>query len=80
MAGSENPHAGTRDFIMFALLGAVSAYVREMLENYWVILAGFLGSLTLLLLGYWVDRDRDSGITTEVAAIFYLFSQCPDRN
>ena len=73
MAGSENPHAGTRDFIMFALLGAVSAYLGEILGNYWPILAGFLGSLTLLLLGYWIDRDRDSGITTEIAAILTFF-------
>jgi uncharacterized membrane protein (DUF4010 family) len=73
MAGSENPHAGTRDFIMFALLGAVSAYIGEMLGNYWIIVTGFLGSLALLLLGYWIDRDRDSGITTEVAAILTFF-------
>lgn len=73
MAGSENPHAGTRDFIMFALLGAVSGYLGELYSNSWLILAGFTGSLSLLLLGYWIDRDRDPGITTEVAAMLTFF-------
>lgn len=73
MAGSENPHAGTRDFIMFALMGAVSAYLAELFGNSWLILAGFSGALSLLLSGYWIDRGRDSGITTEVAAILTFF-------
>lgn len=73
MAGSENPHAGTRDFIMFALMGAVSAYLSELFGNSWIILAGFSGVLSLLLSGYWIDRNRDSGITTEVAAMFTFF-------
>lgn len=37
MAGSENPYAGTSDFIMFALMGAVSGYVAELLGNSWLI-------------------------------------------
>jgi len=73
MAGSENPHAGTRDFIMFPLIGAVSGYVAELFGNSWLIVAGFTGFLTLLISGYWIDRDRDSGITTEVAAILSFF-------
>lgn len=73
MTGSENPHAGTRDFIMFGLLGAVSAYLGELLDNYWMVFGGFVGGLALLLSGYWIDRGRDSGITTEVAAILTYF-------
>ncbi len=73
MTGSENPHAGTRDFILFSLIGAVSAFVATQFDNSWLILAGFAGALSLLLAGYWTDRDRDSGITTEVSAIFTFF-------
>ncbi len=73
MAGSENPHAGTRDFILFSLIGAVSAFVATRFNNSWLILAGFTGALALLLAGYWTDREHDSGITTEVSALFTFF-------
>ena len=73
MAGSENPHAGTRDFILFSLIGAVSAFVATRFNNSWLILAGFIGALALLLAGYWTDRKHDSGITTEVSALFTFF-------
>ncbi len=73
MAGSENPHAGTRDFILFSLIGAVSAFVATRFNNSWLILAGFTGALALLLAGYWTDRKHDSGITTEVSALFTFF-------
>ncbi len=73
MAESENPHAGTRDFILFSLIGAVSAFVATRFDNSWLILAGFGGVLALLIAGYWTDREHDSGITTEISALFTFF-------
>lgn len=77
MGGSPNPHGGVRDFIMFALLGAVSALAAMMYGNSWLILAGFLGVLGLVLSGYWItvlrDPKEDSGITTEIAAVLTFF-------
>ncbi|WP_287125480.1 MgtC/SapB family protein [Desulfobacter sp.] len=43
MAGSENPHAGTRDFILIALIGSVSGYLSQFFQSPWIILGGFLG-------------------------------------
>lgn len=77
MGGAPNPHGGLRDFVMFALLGAVSALAAIMYDNSWLILVGFLGVLSLVLSGYWITvlrhRDEDTGITTEIAAILTFF-------
>ncbi len=73
MAGSENPHAGTRDFILIALIGAVSGYLSQHFQSPLIIMGGFLGALSFLLSGYWVERERDAGITTEVAVILTFF-------
>ncbi len=77
MGGSPNPHGGLRDFVMFALLGAVSALAALMYENSWLILVGFIGVLTLVVSGYWItvlrQKDEDTGITTEIAAIVTFF-------
>ncbi len=76
MGARENPHAGLRDFVMFAVIGAISAFVAMRFENSWLIAAGFFGFLTLLLLAYWAERARngeDTGITTEAAAIATFF-------
>ncbi len=76
MGARENPHAGLRDFVIFALIGAISAFVATVFENSWLITAGFLGFLALLLLAYWADRSRDpedTGITTEAATIITFF-------
>ena len=72
----ENPHAGLRDFVIFALIGAISAFVAILFENSWLIGAGFLGFLALVLLAYWAGRTsdtKDTGITTEAAAIVTFF-------
>jgi hypothetical protein len=76
MGARENPHAGLRDFIIFALIGAISAFVAALYDNAWLIGAGFLGFLALLLLAYWIDSKKgpeDFGITTEAAAIVTFF-------
>ncbi len=76
MGARENPHAGLRDFVIFALIGAISAFVAIQFENSWLIAAGFFGFLILLLVAYWADREKsgeDAGITTEAAAIVSFF-------
>ena len=77
MAGNVNPHAGLRDFVLFALLGGVSAFVSVQFDTYWLVIAGFVGILGLLFSGYWADYGKDTvkdtGITTEAAAILTFF-------
>jgi hypothetical protein len=76
MGARENPHAGLRDFAIFALIGAISAFVATPYQNSWLIAAGFFGFLTLLLLAYRADREKDAedtGITTEATAIVAFF-------
>lgn len=73
MAGSENPHAGTRDFILIALVGAVSGYLGEYFQSPYIIVGGFFGALAFLITGYWIDRKHDTGITTEVAVMLTFF-------
>jgi len=77
IAEAKNPHAGLRDFVLFALLGGVSAYTADIYANYTIFIAGFVGFLVLLFSGYWADfTDRkhgEKGITTEAAAILTFF-------
>jgi len=77
MAGNDNPHAGLRDFILFALLGSISAFSSQQFDTYWLLIAGFAGFLALLISGFWADYRResnqDTGITTEAAAILTFF-------
>jgi uncharacterized membrane protein (DUF4010 family) len=73
MPAEAHPQRGLRDFVLVALLGAVSAFVAEQLGSVWVVVAGFLGALVLLAFGLWQtlanQRAQDKGITTECAAL-----------
>ncbi len=73
----ENVHTGSRDFVLFALIGAISAFSAELLANDWLIALAFAGFLILLTSGYWADRrqahDGDIGITSEIAAVLTFF-------
>ncbi len=77
MAANDNPHAGLRDFVLFALLGSISAFTSQQFDTYWILIAGFAGFLILLLSGFWADYgkggNQDTGITTEAAAILTFF-------
>ena len=77
MAGNDNPHAGLRDFVLFALLGGTSAFASQQFDTYWLLIAGFAGFMTLLISGFWADcakgSNQDAGITTEAAAILTFF-------
>ena len=70
-------HTGLRDFVLFALLGAVSTFVAIEFDNLSIMLAGFAGFLVLLFSGYWRDVRRhpagDPGVTTEAAALLTFF-------
>jgi uncharacterized membrane protein (DUF4010 family) len=60
---------GIRDFVLFALLGALSSYAALQYDNPWLIPGGLLAFSSLVLSSYWANRDHGSGITTEIAAV-----------
>ena len=64
---------GIRDFIFFALIGAISAFLAQHFDALWFIALGFSGLLTIVLSGYWADREHGPGITTELAAFVVFF-------
>ncbi len=64
---------GIRDFVLFAVVGALSSFAALQYDNSWLILAGFAGFLVLLLSSYWAQRDHGPGITTELAAVLTFF-------
>jgi len=81
-AASDNAHMGTRDFILFGLIGATSALIAQVTGSDWVMALGFIGFLAMLVSGYWADRQEaieqgweheNPGITTELAAILMFF-------
>ncbi len=67
--------AGARTFPIIALLGAASALGAGELESAWpfavtVIAVGFLLSIG----HYWQSREREMGLTTEMAALIAFFT------
>ena len=65
-----------RDFVIYALVGATSAFAAVEYANAWLIVAGFAGVLVLQVSGYWAEHreaNPDSGITTEAAALITFF-------
>ena len=68
MRSPESVTLGIRDFVLFALLGGLSAFLAERYDNTWLILAGFAGLLALTLSSYWAERSHGPGVTTEIAA------------
>jgi len=64
---------GIRDFVLFALLGALSGYLSTQHENSWLIIGGLVALLVLIMSSYWADRDHGTGITTEAAAVITFF-------
>ncbi len=69
----ESVTVGIRDFVLFAVIGAVSSFAALEYGNSWLILAGFFGFLAMLLSSYWAKRDHGPGITTELAAVLTFF-------
>jgi uncharacterized membrane protein (DUF4010 family) len=65
-----------RDFVIYALVGATSAFAAIEYANAWLIVAGFVGVLTLQVAGYWSEqrgKNPDPGVTTEAAALITFF-------
>ena len=77
MAASENPSSTIRDFVIVALVGAVSAYAAVQYDNSWLIVGGLIGVLSLMILAYVMEhrrhKDADPGVTTEAAAVVTFF-------
>ena len=69
LRGGEEVTMGLRDFVLFSLLGAVSAFIAFKFDSYWPVVTAFIGLLLLILSRYWMERSRDAGITTEVAGL-----------
>ena len=64
---------GLRDFVLFALIGAFSAYLAARYDALWVIALGFAGILSLIISAYWADRAHGPGITSELAGLMTFF-------
>lgn len=63
---------GVRTFILFALSGAVAAWLADRLGSGWVFAVPLLGVAALAVAGYLAQarvKPRSLGLTTEVAAI-----------
>lgn len=67
--------AGARTFPIIALLGAASALGASELEAPWPFAVTVLTVGLLLAVGhFWQARDRDTGLTTEMAALVAFFT------
>ena len=67
--------AGARTFPIIALLGAVSALAASEMANAWPFAITLLGIALLLAVGhFWQARERDMGLTTEMAALIAFFT------
>ncbi len=58
-------HPGLRDFLLIALAGGVCG----LLEQPWLTVAALLSITTFLTLYHWEQREKRTGITTEMAAV-----------
>jgi uncharacterized membrane protein (DUF4010 family) len=76
-ANREDESPGVRDFILFALVGAVTAFLAQRYENSAILIVGFAGVVALLISCYWQDRQTTdterAGITTEISAMLTFF-------
>lgn len=64
-AENEKAAAGIRTFTIAALLGAVSTVV-----NFWLLVVSILCVTIFSATSYFVRRDQDPGLTTEITLIF----------
>ena len=68
----ETDIGGLRTFIVFALIGAITGWLGDVLDMPWILIAGLVSVTATIVGGYVVTARRtpDSlGITTEAAAI-----------
>lgn len=62
-SGPNRVLAGVRTFTLAAVSGALA----QALDQPWLVLAGALLVLALIVISYWRDRSKDPGVTTEIA-------------
>jgi uncharacterized membrane protein (DUF4010 family) len=62
---SEKSIAGIRTFTIAALLGAVSAGI-----NFWLLVAALFCVTVFAAIAYYIRRDEELGLTTEITLIF----------
>lgn len=62
--GPNRSSEGIRTFTIAALLGAVS-----MVLNFWLLVASIFCVMVFMAIGYLKQRDKDPGITTEIALL-----------
>jgi uncharacterized membrane protein (DUF4010 family) len=63
---------GVRTFILFALTGAVAAWLARSLDSAWILVAAVLGVSALAVAGYLAQARAHAGsigLTTEVSAV-----------
>ncbi len=76
MGEDEDGDSGVRDFVIVALIGAISAFVAILFDNSWLIGFAFIGLLGLMLLYFWAEYQKDpedTGVTTEASIIVTFF-------
>ena len=73
MRGEKGVTLGIRDFVLFALLGALAGYLGTLYGSAWLVIAGLAAVLVLIMASFWAERDHGSGITTEIAAVITFF-------
>jgi uncharacterized membrane protein (DUF4010 family) len=68
MSGGDSVTMGGRDFVLFALVGATSAFAAKAFGMPWAVPFAFAAVVVFIVSRYWKDDDQGPGITTEVAA------------
>lgn len=73
MRDEQSVTLGIRDFALFALLGALSAYLGNLYGSPWLVIGSLAALLILIMSSFWAARDHGPGITTETAAVVTFF-------
>ena len=69
MSSGKSTSMGSRDFVLFALTGAATAFAALHFNLPWLILVSLIVVFVLVVSRYWKDDDQGPGITTELAAV-----------
>lgn len=58
ISGRKSISMGGRDFVLFALVGAASAFLALRYQLTWLVLASFLATVVVVMSRYWKDTNR----------------------
>lgn len=70
--GGSKGLGGLRTFVLFAMAGAISAWLAMRLDSAWILGAGIVSVALLVCVGYWGESQQRAGtvgLTTEIAAL-----------